>query len=78
VGEEAVILSPIARTISMRFEIFVFINLKFWWLWFFSVCTVHSPKFRIGKKSWIERSTVFKTILEVASRYLVCASEKLI
>jgi len=76
VGEEAVILSPIARTISMRFEIFVFINLKFWWLWFFSVCTVHSPKFRIGKKSWIERPIVCKTNLADASRYLVFATSK--
>ena len=45
---------------------------------FFSVCTVLAPKFRTGKKSWIERSVVFKTTLGVASRYLVCASEKLI
>ncbi len=69
---------PPLPPIPMRCEIFVSINLKFWWLWFFSVCTVHSPKFRIGKKSWIERSIVCKTTLADASRYLVCASRKLI
>ena len=79
VGEGAVVLSPAAPNNSNALRNFCFYLSKILVaLVFFSVCTVRAPKFRTGKKSWIERSVVFKTTLGVASRYLVCSSEKLI
>jgi hypothetical protein len=77
VGEGDVVLSPAAPTNPNALRNFCFYKSEIPVALVFLVCTVHAPKFRTGKKSWIGRSIVFKTTLEVASRYLVCASEKL-
>ena len=74
VGEGVVVLSPAAPTNSNALRNICFYQSKILVALVFLVCTVHAPKFSIGKIFRIEPSILCNTIFADASRYLVFRS----